>query len=221
MTNGDLSALDLEQPDRLETVRTHLERLERFRDVYPLSGFVRRFRELTRIEWFCASEERAGFDRLERFVEAYESDGVVQSLSTAFVDALTRTLQSGGSDRTRGTRSADCVDVMTVHQAKGLEFDTVLVPYLSDEEWCVDGDYVERARYRLLAATLDDAVDSPLLADLATERVAEEWRVLHVALTRAAEHLFVFGSDYEYDGGDDELAAATAETCLASDIECP
>ncbi|WP_049901708.1 UvrD-helicase domain-containing protein [Natrinema sp. J7-1] len=219
VTNGDLSALDLDQPDRLETVRAHLERLERFRDIYPLSGFVRRFRELTRIEWFCASEERAGFDRLERFVEAYESDGVVQSLSGAFVDALTRTLQSGGSDRTRGTHSEDCVDVMTVHQAKGLEFDTVLVPYLSDEEWCVDGDYVERARYRLLAATLDDAVDSPLLADLATERVAEEWRVLHVALTRAAEHLFVFGSGYEYDGDDDELAASTAEACLASDIE--
>ncbi|QCW03097.1 UvrD-helicase domain-containing protein [Natrinema pallidum] len=217
--DADPSALTLEQPDRLETVRAHLERLERFRDVYPLSGFVRRFRELTRIEWFCASEERAGFDRLERFVEAYESDGVVQSLSVSFVDALTRTLQSGGSDRTRGTHSEDCVDVMTVHQAKGLEFDTVLVPYLSDEEWCVDGDYVERARYRLLAATLDDAVDSPLLADLATERVAEEWRVLHVALTRAAEHLFVFGSDYEYDGDDDELAASTAEACLASDIE--
>jgi len=76
--------------DRIERVRDHLEALERFRDVYPLSGFVRRFRELTRIEWFCTSEERAEFDRLERFVEAYDSDGVVQSLSTDFVDARSR-----------------------------------------------------------------------------------------------------------------------------------
>ncbi|WP_222917008.1 UvrD-helicase domain-containing protein [Natrinema sp. SYSU A 869] len=217
--DADPATLDLERPDRLETVRAHLTALERFRDVYPLSGFVRRFRELTRIEWFCTSDERAAFDRLERFVEAYDSDGVVQSLSTEFVDALAQTLRSGGSDRTRGTHSEDCVDVMTVHQAKGLEFNTVLAPYLSDEEWCVDGDYVERARYRLLAATLDDDVDSPLLADLAAERVAEEWRVLHVALTRAEAHLFVFGSEYEYDGDDDELAASTAEACLASDIE--
>lgn len=219
VTEADPAALDLEHPEGLATARDHLAELERVRDVYPLSGFVRRFRELTRIEWFCASEERDEFDRLERFVEAYDADGVVQSLSTEFVDALAQTLRSGGSDRTRGTRSDDCVDVMTVHQAKGLEFDTVLVPYLSDEEWCVDGDYVERARYRLLAATLDDDVDSPLLADLAAERVGEEWRVLHVALTRAENHLFVFGSDYEYDGDEDELAASTAEACLATDIE--
>ncbi|TMT87625.1 PD-(D/E)XK nuclease family protein [Haloterrigena sp. H1] len=214
-----IDAERLTQPERLERVRDHLERLERFRDVYPLAGFLRRFRELTRIEWFCTSEERAEFDRIERFVEAYDTDGVVQSLSTAFVDALAETLRGGGSDRTRGTRSADSVDVMTVHQAKGLEFDTVLVPYLSDEEWCVDGDYVERSQDRLLAATLDDAVDSPLHADLATERVGEEWRVLHVALTRAAEHLFLFGSEYAYDGDETELAASTAEACLASDIE--
>ncbi|MDF9744567.1 UvrD-helicase domain-containing protein [Natrinema salsiterrestre] len=219
VTDADPAALELEQPGRVETVRNHLAELERVRDVYPLSGVIRRFRELTRIEWFCSSEERAQFDRLERFVEAYNSDGVVQSLSAEFVEALEQTLRSGGSDRTRGTRSADSVDIMTVHQAKGLEFDTVLVPYLSDEEWCVDGDYVERARYRLLAATLDDEIESPLLADLAAERVGEEWRVLHVALTRAENHLFVFGSEYEYDGADDELAASTAEACLASDIE--
>ncbi|MFA9417069.1 UvrD-helicase domain-containing protein [Natrinema sp. HArc-T2] len=209
----------LTQPDRLERARDHLERLERFRDVYPLSGFLRRFRELTRIEWFCTSEERAEFDRIERFVEAYDTDGVVQSLSTEFVDALAETLRGGGSDRTRGTRSADSVDVMTVHQAKGLEFDTVLVPYLSDEEWCVDGDYVERARHRLLAAALDDDVDSPLCTDLAAETVGEEWRVLHVALTRAENHLFLFGSAYAYDGDETELAVSTADACLADDIE--
>ncbi len=209
----------LTQPDRLERVREHLERLEQYRDVYPLSGFLRRFLEVTRIEWFCASEERAEFDRIERFVDAYDTEGVVQSLSTAFVDALAELLRGGGSDRTRGTRSDDSVDVMTVHQAKGLEFDTVLVPYLSDEEWCVEGDYVERVRNRLLAATLDDDVESPLLADLATERVGEEWRVLHVALTRAENHLFLFGSAYAYDGDETELAASTAEACLASDIE--
>ncbi len=226
LTEGDLATLQrqdgalrdaiatvdpatLERPDRLEQARDHLAKLERFRDVYPLSGFVRRFRELTRIEWFCTGEERAEFDRLERFVEAYDADEVVRALSTDFVDALARTLRSGGSDRTRGTRSDDSVDVMTVHQAKGLEFDTVLVPFLSDEEWCVDGDYAERARYRLLAATLDDDVASPLLSDLAAETVAEEWRVLHVALTRAENHLFLCGSDYAYDV-DDELATSYA-----------
>ncbi|ELZ18853.1 UvrD/REP helicase [Natrinema thermotolerans DSM 11552] len=217
VTAAEPSALDLEAPDRLETVRDHLAILEEYRDIYPLSGFVRRFRDLTRLEWFCTGEERSEFDRIERFVEAYESDGVVQSLSGEFVDALAATLRSGGGDRTRGSHSADCVDVMTVHQAKGLEFDTVLVPFLSDEEWCVEGDYADRARDRLLAATLDDDVDSPLTADLAADSVAEEWRVLHVALTRAANHLFLFGSEYEYDPADG-LAATTADACLADEI---
>jgi len=42
--------------------------------------------------------------------------------------------------------------------------------------------------------------------------------VLHVALTRAENHLFLFGSDYAYDV-DDELATSTADACLASEIE--
>ncbi|WP_049928331.1 UvrD-helicase domain-containing protein [Halopiger goleimassiliensis] len=209
----------LEAPDRLECAREHLETLETQRDVYPLSGFLRRFRERTRIEWFLTTEERADLDRLERFADRYGGEAEIQSLSGAFVDALERLFAGSGSDRTRGTKSEDCVDVMTVHQAKGLEFDTVLVPYLSDEEWCVEGDYVRRARYRLLEATLAPEVDSPLSADLATERVAEEWRVLHVALTRAANHLFVFGSAYDYDGDEGELATSTAEDCLADALE--
>ncbi|GAB3672008.1 UvrD-helicase domain-containing protein [Halopiger thermotolerans] len=209
----------LENPDRLERARDHLEELATLRDVYPLSGFIRRFRELTRIEWFLTGEERAELDRLDRFVESYDPETVVGTLTSEFVDALERTLRGSGSERTRGTQSSDSIDVMTVHQAKGLEFDTVLVPYLSDEEWCVESDYAQRARERLLAATIDDGIDSPLLADLAAETVAEEWRVLHVALTRAENHLFVFGSEYDYDGDEEELGVSTADACLAGDIE--
>ncbi|AXR78440.1 UvrD-helicase domain-containing protein [Natrarchaeobaculum sulfurireducens] len=215
----DVNPETLERPNRLETARTHLEMLSEQRDVYPLSGFLRRFRELTRLEWFLTGEERAELDRLDRFVDAYGGDDIIRRLTDEFVDALERLFAGSGSDRTRGTRSEDCVDVMTVHQAKGLEFDTVLVPYLSDEEWCVDRDYAERARYRLLAATLAEDVQSPLCADLEAESVAEEWRVLHVALTRAENHLFVFGSAYDYDGEEGDLAASSADACLAPEVE--
>ncbi|ADB62071.1 UvrD/REP helicase [Haloterrigena turkmenica DSM 5511] len=217
--DAEVESTALEDPDRVRRARDHLAKLEDVRDVYPLSGFVQRFREVTRLEWFLTSEEREELERVERFVDAYTGDSVIGTLTPSFVDALERTLQGGGSERTRGTQSADSIDVMTVHQAKGLEFDTVLVPYLSDEEWCVERDYAQRARYRLLAATLDDEIESPLLADLATETVGEEWRVLHVALTRAENHLFVFGSVYDYDGDEDELGCATADACLSGDIE--
>ncbi|WP_255168771.1 UvrD-helicase domain-containing protein [Natrononativus amylolyticus] len=220
---GDaLQVIDLETAaahDRLEQAREHLRTLERLRDVLPRGEFLRRFRELTRLEWFLTSEERTELDRVDRFVDAYDDGTVLGALTERFVDALERTLRGNETGLGRGSNSADRVDVMTVHQAKGLQFDTVLVPFLSDEEWCVERDYAARARYRLLSAALDDGIDSPLCADLAAETVGEEWRVLHVALTRAENHLFLFGSRYDYDGGEGELAASTAQSCLAEAIE--
>ncbi|MDG5758620.1 UvrD-helicase domain-containing protein [Natronococcus sp. A-GB1] len=215
----DVDADDLEATTELEQARTHLERLASLRDVYPLSGLLTRLRELTRLEWFLTSEERRQLERIDRFVERYDAESVVRTLSTEFVDALESTLRGGSAERDRGTSSDDRVDVMTVHQAKGLEFDIVLVPYLSDEEWCVEHDYARRARTRLLAATLEEDVASPLSADIAAETVGEEWRVLHVALTRAENHLFVFGSEYDYDGDEGELAVSTADACLDPAIE--
>ena len=206
-------------PTRVERARADLEALTAEKDAYPLSQFLRRFRERTRLEWFVEPASRRAFDRIERFADAYDGNDVLGSLSTRFVDALERAVTGGSGDRQQGTTSADAVDVMTVHQAKGLQYDTVLVPFCSDEEWCVRSDYTYSSRYRLLAAMLDENIESPLCADLATEPVAESWRVLHVALTRAENHLFVFGSEYDYEGTEAELAASTAQSCLSDRID--
>ena len=216
LIDADLAEFD--EPARIERARAHLQTLTAMRDGYPLSVFVTRFLTVTRLEWFLTADERSVLERVERFAESYDSERVLRSLTPAFVDALERTLTGGSNEFGRGERSADRVDVMTVHQAKGLQFDTVLVPYLSDEEWCVETDYARRARERLLTATIEGE-HTPLLANLAAEPVAEEWRVLHVALTRAENHLFLFGSKYDYEGGDDELSTSTAEACLAPEIE--
>ncbi|WP_252699281.1 UvrD-helicase domain-containing protein [Natronosalvus vescus] len=211
----------LENPSRVERARADLEALTAETDAYPLTQFLRRFRERTRLEWFLEPAARRAFDRIERFADTYDGNDVLGSLSTRFVDALERAVTGGSGDRQQGTTSEDAIDVMTVHQAKGLQYDTVLVPYCSDEEWCVRSDYAYSARYRLLTAMLDadEGSPSPLYADLATEPVAESWRVLHVALTRAENHLFVFGSEYDYEGGSDALGSSTAEACLPSSIE--
>jgi len=217
LLGADPEAFD--DPDRLERARTDLEALLGMREVYPLPVFVRRVIERARLEWFLTGEERQDLERIERFTESYDSGGVLGTLTATFVDALEDALTGGGGEYDRGTKTDDHVDVMTVHQAKGLGFDTVLVPYLTDEEWCLEGDYARRARYELLAATIGGEVDSPLCADLAGEKTGEEWRVLHVALTRAKEHLFVFGSGYDYEGEDDQLSTALADACLGDGIE--
>ena len=210
---------EFDEPDRLERAREDLEELLAMREVYPLPVYLRRVLERTRMAWFLTGEERADLERIERFAESYDSGAILGTLTAEFVDALEGALTGGRNEYDRGSHTDDSVDVMTVHQAKGLQFDTVLVPYLSDEQWCLEGDYARRARYRLLTATIDDEVDSPLCTDLAGEVTGEEWRVLHVALTRAENHLFVFGSEYDYEGEDDQLSTSTADACLAADLE--
>ncbi|MHC3439679.1 UvrD-helicase domain-containing protein [Natrialbaceae archaeon A-gly3] len=217
LLEADPEAVD--GPTRLERAREDLEALRSMREVYPLPVYLRRVIERSRLAWFLSSDEREDVERIERFAESYDPGAILGTLSAEFVDALESVLTGGGNEYDRGSHTDDHVDVMTVHQAKGLGFDTVLLPYLSDEEWCLEGDYARRARYELLTATIEGEVDSPLCGDVAAETTGEEWRVLHVALTRAENHLFVFGSTYDYEGEDDQLSTSLADACLADGIE--
>ncbi len=209
----------LDEPKRLVRARRDLGSLAAQIQADPAAAFIERFLDRTKIAWFLTPDERQELERIEHFAESFHGDDVLGSVSPAFVDALERYLEGGSRDRTQGTESADAVDVMTVHQAKGLEFDTVLVPYLSDEEWCVRPDYAASARYRMLTALLQGDVTSPLTADLAGSPVDESWRVLHVALTRAENHLYLFGADHDYGGGDDSLGTELVDKCLPPSIE--
>ena len=101
------------------------------------------------------------------------------------------------------------VQIMTVHKAKGLEFDSVIVPYLDRPFWSADGD---EAWSRADVLTRRDGAsiqvgwrlnkDSErsyrnrfydLLGDFELSAVRrEEARLLYVALTRAKSRLAVF-----------------------------
>ncbi|MFN2463188.1 MAG: ATP-dependent helicase [Candidatus Dormibacteria bacterium] len=84
----------------------------------------------------------------------------------------------------------DAVNLMTVHQAKGLEFGAVIVP----------GMVEDRFPFRAMGDAL------PLPQELIAEevsnrdpRIAEERRLCYVALTRARRHLFVSAAT-RYEG---------------------
>lgn len=94
----------------------------------------------------------------------------------------------------------DAVSLMTVHQAKGLEFDVVFVPHLAV------GHFPSAPRPSVV---LSDAVRAcvPGCADPsdALDHARDERRLFYVAVTRARERLLLSWSR-RYDGDDDDAA---------------
>jgi DNA helicase-2/ATP-dependent DNA helicase PcrA len=110
--------------------------------------------------------------------------------------------------------ASDRVQILTVHAAKGLEWDLVAVPHLVHDvfparrqsgEWLTNptelpvalrGDEVDLPRLRLPVGgdrrEVIDAIDAHTAA-LEERRQAEERRLLYVALTRARDTLLVSG----------------------------
>ncbi|WP_377802176.1 UvrD-helicase domain-containing protein [Bacillus benzoevorans] len=102
------------------------------------------------------------------------------------------------------TKYKKLIKVVTVHKAKGLEFDTVFIPYTymkfekkTQQEMIVvkEKDKV-RAGWKIAGSNDNEfLVESPLYPDLKTkentENIREEARLLYVALTRAKNRLVV------------------------------
>ncbi|MDP9241743.1 MAG: ATP-dependent helicase [Actinomycetota bacterium] len=128
----------------------------------------------------------------------------------------------------------DSVKVMTIHQAKGLEFDTVFVPGFAKE-------ILPDARVQQNPAEKGKSLDFDLRGDadilpkfnnnlkqfwfaLREQAMIEERRTAYVALTRAKQRLFITGAHWYGEGETakkpseffDELAAWAKETGSAA-----
>ncbi|PIJ49077.1 exodeoxyribonuclease V subunit beta [Erwinia sp. OLTSP20] len=77
------------------------------------------------------------------------------------------------------------VQIVTVHKSKGLEYPLVWLPFIAGFRESEQGLYHDRQSYEPLLDLQDDAA-SLALAD--QERLAEDLRLLYVALTRAKWH---------------------------------
>jgi DNA helicase-2/ATP-dependent DNA helicase PcrA len=131
---------------------------------------VSRFAEL--IAEFCETS-------IDRSVEAY-----MRHLDLVFL--------SGDDEQPAAVEGlVDAIQVMTIHQAKGLEFDAVFVPGLVEGRLPQTG---RSPRFELPPTVLEPLVRGR------EDVVAEERRLLYVAMTRARGRLYLTRASH-YEGG--------------------
>ncbi|HSS93868.1 MAG TPA: ATP-dependent DNA helicase, partial [Candidatus Dormibacteraeota bacterium] len=111
----------------------------------------------------------------------------------------------------------DAIQVMTIHQSKGLEFEAVFVPGLVEGRLPQSG---RSPRFELPAAVLEPLVRGR------EDVIAEERRLLYVAMTRAKRFLYLTRASH-YEGGRrwrdsrflEEVRAAGARNVALRQIE--
>jgi DNA helicase-2/ATP-dependent DNA helicase PcrA len=110
----------------------------------------------------------------------------------AYMQHLDLVLLSGEDEEPAPVEAAvDAIQVMTIHQAKGLEFDAVFVPGLVEGRVPQSG---RSPRFELPPSVLEPLVRGR------EDVVAEERRLLYVAMTRARRHLYLTRASH-YEGG--------------------
>ena len=221
---GDLladAAADLDAvPDLSEAARERLAEFGAERRV--LAGAAARLPVLDLAEtvldrsglWRAAGKR--GRENLLRFLDLAARFAPVEGDPglPAFVEYLQLLDESEEDIAEAHDTDVDAVKVMTVHQAKGLEFDVVHVPGLAgsgSSRIFPDARAGENALTNSSALPWwlreDDGIPSPDRAATRTEieetirsrRLDEEWRLLYVACTRARHHL-VLSAAHWYRG---------------------
>jgi DNA helicase-2/ATP-dependent DNA helicase PcrA len=156
----------MEKTRYLEVVLSQLEASEAARSVANVS----RFAEL--IAEFCDTST-------DRSLEAY----------MRHLDLVLLSQEDERPAEVEGLGSA--IQVMTIHQAKGLEFEAVFVPGLVEGRLPQSG---RSPRFELPATVLEPLVRGR------EDVVAEERRLLYVAMTRAMRYLYLTRASH-YEGG--------------------
>jgi len=192
-------------------LRMFFSRLEKWRTLARRESISVLLREIYRDTGYydfagglpAGPQRQANLRLLENWAGKYEAAGF-KGLSQ-FLQFVERLLESGGDRGAARTLSEneDVVRIMSIHRSKGLEFPVVFVaglgrkfnledikrPLLMHKELGL-GPQIQR----------EDGVSYPTLAKLALkerikrEMLAEEMRLLYVAMTRARERLFLVGA---------------------------
>ena len=138
-----------------------------------------------------AARATANVSRFAELIAEFCETSADRSLE-AYMHHLDLVLLSGEDEESAPVDGfVDAIQVMTIHQAKGLEFDAVFVPGLVEGRLPQTG---RSPRFELPPAVLEPLVRGR------EDVVAEERRLLYVAMTRARQHLYLTRASH-YEGG--------------------
>lgn len=105
-----------------------------------------------------------------------------------FIEFLSLIIEAGDNPPVfQSDKHEDAISIMTIHQAKGLEFDTVFVPCL------VQGRFPSGTRHDQIP--LPDELIKEILPK-GNVHLQEERRLFYVAITRAKKNLYLSASDF-------------------------
>lgn len=160
-------------------------------------------------------ERKENLIALSRHAEKFESGGYRGLF--AFVTQLRRLLDSGQAPVTKSAAAVNGVRLMSIHKSKGLEFPIVILADLDHAFSRQDFDTPVLVHPGMglgpRRIDLKRKIKYPTLARLAIEEklrrenLAEEQRILYVAMTRPKEKLILVDSMYHAAGRLQKLAA--------------
>ena len=164
-----------------------------------------------------ADRVTANVSRFAEMIGEFAETSTDRSLAN-YMRHLELVLLSGEDEEPAPAETADdAIHVMTIHQAKGLEFEAVFVPGLVEGRLPQSG---RSPRFELPPAVLEPLVRGR------EDVVSEERRLLYVAMTRAKRHLYLTRASH-YEGGRrwrdsrflDEVRAAGRQTVTERTFE--
>lgn len=218
-----------------------LERFHGYQRIWHERGVLPMLRQLLRDFGVAArllsrNNERSLTNLLhltELLQAAADSQDGEQALVRWFADAVGSAVAAADEQILRLESDADLIKVVTIHKSKGLEYPLVYLPFVTDWREVAGKDWP--VSYHDDEGNLCHVTnpDNEALAKADSERLAEDLRLLYVAVTRARNHCWAglaavrkdatrnrcdihkSAMGYLLNGGDPVAAEAVRERMLA------
>lgn len=210
-------AFRLKNEEYYEKTRKFVSQLEKWRTIARQSSLAELIWQLyrdTRFYDFAGglpggkqrqANLRSLYDRARKYEET-SFRGLFRFLR--FIERMREKGEDLGTARSLGEQE-DVVRIMTIHKSKGLEFPVVFLPALDrkfnlmdlNKPFMLDKEFGFAAKY----VNAEKRISYPSLPQLAFKRkkklemLAEEMRVLYVALTRGKEKIYMLASVKDLD----------------------